>query len=160
MREKKFRVWDRNAKTMSNEPGYIQIDGYGNFSVFDDESGEWQEDGKYSADLTLMQYTGLKDKKGVEIFEGDILQYESHGTWENHEVIFVVEYENLNEDQYIGAYFLKDANGYKRLICNIHRPYEYAEIIGNIYENLELLPKTDKKIYIAGKENENYKMST
>ena len=77
----------------------------------------------------LMQYTGLKDKNGVEIYEGDICncrEYECFGKIE------------WNEDN-AGFYFyvVVEDGGFDE-----ERLYEYAdelEVIGNIYENPELL---------------------
>lgn len=70
----------------------------------------------------LMQYTGLKDKDGVEIFEGDIvydIETDSYGKIIFEEGKFVHEWQNISED-----------------LCENH---DGLEIIGNIYENPELL---------------------
>ena len=106
MREIKFRAWDG-----------IKMRGIGNlqdrFSI--------RNDGVVNGNIEyiLMQYTGLKDKNGTEIYEGDILQ-------RNDNSIAVVEFEN-------GMFITK----YDALM------WELCEnspiVIGNIYQNPELL---------------------
>ena len=82
----------------------------------------------------LMQYTGLKDKKGKEIYEGDILSWLNFYGKEiyRHEVIF----QN-------GAFKLKGPNSvFKQMIKNFPiTDLKDIEIIGNIYERPELVAK-------------------
>jgi len=63
------------------------------------------------------QYTGLKDSKGVEIYEGDVLEY-----WPAREHRSVIEWKD-------GAFGFGDCLA----------GYQMSEVIGNIYENPELL---------------------
>ena len=82
----------------------------------------------YLSDVILMQSTGLKDKNGVEIFEGDIVKgysvYPATSTFESF-LMGEVYYTNRGTwDCY--SYILGGFN-------------EQMEIIGNIYENPELL---------------------
>ena len=74
MREVKFRVWDNEEKEMlevvslgvsHNWPMLVFKDGYIN--------------GLDSEDYDVMQYTGLKDNNGVEIYEGDVITTSSSG---------------------------------------------------------------------------------
>lgn|SRR5574343_862621 len=67
----------------------------------------------------LMQFTGLKDKNGKEIYEGDILVYTDHLIRQHHP--FVMEWEQ-DKAQWIKFH-----------------PHDKFEVIGNIYENPDLL---------------------
>lgn len=76
--------------------------------------------------LRFLQFTGLKDKNGVEIYEGDILKCKIFGL----EEIGLVKYsENL------AAYFLTELSRSDRELWGCSA----KEVIGNIYENPELL---------------------
>ena len=77
-------------------------------------------------DYTLMQSTELKDKNGREIYEGDILEIKHLMGCETGELIFKY-----------GA-FLFDDGGYSYLGDHLANS-EYIKVIGNIYENPELL---------------------
>lgn len=131
-REIKFRIYDTDEKQMfyqedidyidiNNEIAYINQDGGGYDYLIDFVYG----DGK------LMQYTGLKDKNGKEIYEGDIL--ERHGYWPIR-----IEYDK-------GCLMVRDLDEvrYNNLIlnvpiCNFESINDW-KVIGNIYENPELL---------------------
>lgn len=107
MREIKFRAWDKNKKKFVDAKSYF---GW---------SSPW---------IHLMQYTGLKDKNGKEIYEGDILKLDSWTS--NQQVVF---------DE--GGFCLagKDT-GFTSDIHYIHHAgIPQATVIGNIYENPELL---------------------
>ena len=141
-REIKFRAWDdKNKKWLL---GY-EYSNLGGFSLIGEcvLSGEWgnvfdtflfNKYGKKWEDLKIMQFTGLKDKNGKEIYEGDIVIYNRGiGNWTGqrmsttHEIVFTDE---------VFAFVMKYGSSYIKL--RKHWNYIY-EVIGNIFENPELL---------------------
>lgn len=118
MREIKFRAWDTYKKI------WIEYKIHEGIVFFLDKStGVWV--GKYDKrykEFDLMQYTGLKDMKGKEIYEGDIL-FETF-----REEYFKVVFENGSFRAEVDEYSL-DLEDYAH-IC---------EVVGNIYENPELI---------------------
>ena len=118
MREIKFRVWDKKDKVMVSWDEINKSN-----SIFIWIRGNNRSGGLANDMYQLMQYTGLKDRNGREIYEGDVLECgdwvdDAHAwnTWEQ-EVVF--------EDGGFTVY--SNGNG-----C-------YMEVIRNIYENEELL---------------------
>lgn len=79
---------------------------------------------------TKGEYTGLKDKNGKEIYEGDIIRIERLGDYTNSMKTFIVKVEWL----FNGWYYL--VNG---LDFPLIEGCETLEVIGNIYENPEIL---------------------
>ena len=127
MREIKFRAWDHRLKKFAQHTFYVGSNG---FTYKDsDPHGVDMSNGRRifpTGDYGLMQYTGLKDKNGKEIWEGDILK-SGVKPW-------VVKT--------IGACFMMIQQRPTRLIIAVERfIHEEVEIIGNIYENPELLGK-------------------
>lgn len=79
---------------------------------------EWRREEGHEFDLTIMQFTGILDKKGNGIYEGDIItDYEGY----RQNVVF--------DD---GGFWCKKPNG-TRYMPSI----EYREVVGNLYENQE-----------------------
>ena len=133
MRDIKFRAWD----------GYDMIDIDGNkklvfwnnphrvkYAIYRDPEGVLV--GKEDRGLILMQFTGLKDKNGKEIYEGDIIEikHPHRDRYFKGEVIY---------DQYCfsceGFYF-----SHFDIPCDIFSEgVKYIEVIGNLYENKDLL---------------------
>jgi len=141
MREIKFRSWDTANESMDyldrislHHDIYRGITGYSgtNSDFFGDGSGkshEWSHDIKEDGQWILMQYTGLKDKNDKEIYEGDIIK---------------------NYSKSFGAEFVIKEVKFTEFLMNYgYDHYEMGEIaeeiyevIGNIYENPELLIKS------------------
>lgn len=82
---------------------------------------------------TIGQYTGLKDKNGKRIFEGDILIYVVDGEYDVNEKYLVV----FDDDE--AAFRTKFYCEGKYMCYEDIIPYENFEIIGNIYDNKNLL---------------------
>ncbi|MDD5650656.1 MAG: YopX family protein [Candidatus Nanoarchaeia archaeon] len=122
MRDLKFRAWDKK-KNIFAEHIEIYYDGSFNIGYVEDSySGLEYDDDK---DAILMQYTGVNDKNGKEIYEGDIVLVSQHyeGDYFSPEQKIVVKYEDGDYGRHI----------------NSHSVYNYNIIIvGNIYENPEL----------------------
>lgn len=85
---------------------------------------------------SIQQFTGLKDKNGKEIYEGDILRWLSCNPFSKGEIRVVQVY-------YIEAHFW--CNGSIGCYLGELLVNEKCEIIGNIFENPELLPSTSGK---------------
>jgi len=84
-------------------------------------------------DMPLMQYTGLKDKNGVEIYEGDVVNIiDPHvETW--GEVVYW---------EHDASFGVMGSGTFRELLSSAHRSERELEVIGNIYENPELLGDT------------------
>ena len=118
MKEIKFRVWDNNLEIMSYSDSDI-------FIMFSDNGiCIGYEINDEIDDYELMQYIGLKDKNGEEIYEGDIVKFSEYKVIDN-----IVLPEEI--------VVIKDI----RKGCDALRPSQYMEVIGNIYKNPELLEK-------------------
>ena len=114
VREIKFRAWDARHQKF-----FIPADIANNIAS-----------SRPDGDKKLMQYTGLKDRNGKEIYEGDVVR------WLVNDVVRVgiVDYP---ED--FGGYDMKNLDD-EYHVCNDWMRGEY-EVVGNIYENPELLTK-------------------
>lgn len=136
-REIKFRAWDSSLKFMV-DPAFYEIAMDGRHIHFEND-GDWIN---HTEKLRIMQYTGLKDKHGKEIYEGDIISFTRPvGNWTGRTMASVYE---VYFEEHICAFVLKSVGGYTKF--RNARNYEY-EILGNIYENQELLDNVSDKIH-------------
>ncbi|ETI96468.1 MAG: TIGR01671 family protein [Streptococcus sp. DORA_10] len=125
----KYRAWYVLAEEMINEIlmiSFVRKEIIGKFSDGSTSVPLKFEDERNGEDVILMQSTGLVDKNGKEIFEGDIL-----GTKDGL-LDGVIEYRS---DLGMWTNSLIRYNNFERL-CNVATS---REIIGNVYENRELL---------------------
>jgi uncharacterized phage protein (TIGR01671 family) len=133
-RELKFRAWDKYTSKMLEQKGISGSNSYISFLDFYYDNSEDRNFGSVINDLILMQFTGIHDKNGKEIFEGDLLQYDGYNfRLINKEKIYQIRYDD-NLAQYY-AYNLE--NSFDTFL--VVRAWKESKIIGNIYENPELL---------------------
>ena len=134
MREIKFRAWDKKLKKMLSvcivniEDGIVQAKHTtGTGTSF----GGTYEVRKFGTDM-LMQYTGLKDKNGKEIYEGDILDVDDHKR--------TVEVVWFSRGGCYDTTPLKITDELQAFRGLQNHDWNYrTKVIGNIYENPELL---------------------
>lgn len=92
--------------------------------------------------LAVMQYTGLKDKNGKEVYEGDILQFSDKWEWYRHQYGLSKTREEIEQLPYgCGAVTWNERDGAWEHIGGTGDLHQYLEVIGNIYENPELIEK-------------------
>lgn len=126
MTQIKFRAWDNNSKQWVT--GWYLCDD-GNIYA----GGRDLEDGIAASQIKLAQFTGLHDKNGKEIYEGDIVDEfrTSRGFPEGRHITRVIEWNN--------DMTLDDAYGCTAVGFNMFGGE--LEVIGNIYDNPELLDR-------------------
>jgi uncharacterized phage protein (TIGR01671 family) len=126
MRDIKFRAWDPVEKKMY-EPDFIDNK---NMCPVNFAGGYWEDGLEVENNHILMQYTGLKGKNGVEIYEGDILSRKDWGMGGGHDP------EERYEVGLINDYIYEEEQLWH---FKVHLWGEWCEVIGNIYENPDLL---------------------
>lgn len=119
MRELKFRAWDIKNNRYVGVHRLI-LDQFGAIDYADVVyNGKLYK--LYPSEVIIEQYTGLKDKNGKEIYEGDVLE----STWNGDKAVVV--WNNVEGEWEHYADF------------NTHSKYSGSVVIGNIHENPELL---------------------
>lgn len=125
MREIKFRAWLKDEKRMTNVVRLDLLENDDNdiciiYRVKPHLLGK-----KHSKDFELMQYTGLKDNNYDEIYEGDIVE-------------ILTEVEEYGIVKFLDGAFYVEADGFRVNFYDNIRGGDVL-VIGNIYENKELL---------------------
>lgn len=152
----KFRAWDKETVQMrypSKDMQLLEID----YHVLTLDVANVAGCSTEESDYIVMQYTGLKDKNGKEIFEGDIVLYERYILAPNdyhsgeplypegiyvrrgHVTITTSMGVTLNGIQEFNPDDLGEEKETRKYNQNPNCWGDYAEVIGNIYENPELL---------------------
>lgn len=127
----KFRVWSEYLNIM----GVVESLGFDMWGVevcFTTPNGYYEED---YGNVILMQSTGLFDKNGVEIFEGDIVKGGSI-TYKVHHGI-----HSFNEFSGVGFYLIWESDGI--YIVEKLSPDVSYEVVGNVYEHPHLMEEID-----------------
>lgn len=138
MRTLKFRAWDSKKKTFP----MVGFDIMGECTVFDLVKQYRLEE---HADLTIQQFTGFRDSDGKDIYEGDIVAWPDNPYITPREVLFDLQngFWRISGDSYDGFDDLA-------LSMNGGQPVGRQgyngpiKVIGNIFENPELLKATPK----------------
>ncbi|OUB48141.1 YopX family protein [Bacillus thuringiensis] len=130
----KFRVWDKVAnKWLDYEEIYFDQEG----EVYLIEERTWayqtyMHKENITENVETVRFTGLKDKNGKEIYEGDILKYEES----INNGLRDIEVTRIAEVSFgLGMFW----GGYGNNLAQVRRE---AKVIGNIYENPELLEES------------------
>ena len=132
MREYKFRAWDETEKHMYNWENLFNQN-LKNIFTIPEQCG-----------YNIMQYTGLKDENGKEIYEGDIIEF-SYDMFVGNFDTFVAKGKVVFEE---GAFYVevfeneRTTEGEAYLLYSIN--LDTIEVIGNTYENKELLDETNR----------------
>ena len=131
----KFRAWDKETKTMLD----VSLIDFKK-SVLVGEHWEFGETNFINFDdVNLMQSTGLYDKNGKEIFEGDIVQFEDYYIESD------LPYINMGIVEWSQGQFTITNRASVEMEDLFDEEFLDSTIIGNIYENPELLQEQNKE---------------
>jgi len=132
MREIKFRAWDKRRGGFMFYPAYLDFNKSGTAKeIIGHEPHHGDPEKLSNKSIILMQYTGLKDKNGKEIYEGDICKVNT--------LVGLPEEERIITVEYVKTAF-QDSDLTWRL-----ENWHFIEIVGNIHQNKELIHGKKKK---------------
>lgn len=148
----KFRAWDRKNKVMRDVKGLIweETDFIGHCNLIahcpprGHEFNEWFTVALDGSKYQLMQSTGLKDMNGVDIFEGDVVKVSDGG---NEEDSYTSVVKNYADEGYPAFDIEAPSSWYYEsnvLSTIMGGDYETIEVIGNVWENPNLLEQTNE----------------
>ena len=148
MRKIKFRAWNKQTgKMIYSDQVYprsmykFEFDLFNDFdfklmkmvdryNVTDDEGNDTYQEVFEAVEADIMQYTGMKDVNGKEIYEGDIVKIKFMSMLEDKHFIGEVKF-------YDGSFMVDNEKLQKAHF--LFREFDVLEVIENIYETLELL---------------------
>ena len=126
----KFRMWNEKTESFIDY-GDLMLD-LKNGKVYSGDVGIPEDTIDVTNQVILMQYTGCRDKNGIEIYEGDVIKDKYDKTW-------LVQW-------YVGAFVITnkipDSDGQTTTyshFSNVSNRHFYFEVVGNMWENPELL---------------------
>lgn len=131
MKEIKFRAWNKLANKMYSHKKLEEM--LVNLTKNDFIAGIFLP---LNSDNEIMQYTGLNDKNGNEIYEGDILKGTTKG---NSDEILAITYVKWDRGQF-DLFTEMTSDSWEDALFNYMQFFD-VEVMGNIYENPELLDK-------------------
>ena len=128
MREIKFRAWNKEKKKMLSYGELFNIDCSGEYPFLALVAGHY-ENALNPLSVKIMQFTGLQDKNSVDIYEGDIITYDY--MFQEKKEVFEVKW-NIDKN----GFFAENEESQWWIERELKNQFE---VIGNIYENSELM---------------------
>lgn len=126
-----FKIWDKKNKVFIYD-FHLLSEAEDGFMYFDRSNRDYVVEHNDNNDYIILQSTGLVDKKGKEVFEGDVIKFDGKYTKAKR----LIRYSE-KEGRLVACYtdFVYD-------YCDFNKDWiSQWEVIGNIYENPELLTK-------------------